>query len=248
VILGYPISNNCLENNIKLLSNFLESGEHGFYMACANPHSLVVATKDLLFQEALKKADILLPDGIGIIFAAKALRVKIKKRIAGFDFFYNVSKELASKSNLRYFFLGSSQPVLELISQRMSSEFPSIKVCGTYSPPFKNDFTNDENEAMIKQINSAKPDILWVGMTAPKQEKWIFCHRHELDVPFSAAIGAVFDFYAGTRKRSSVYWQNAGLEWLPRFLREPNRLYERNLKSTPLFLFMIFKELLRNCS
>jgi N-acetylglucosaminyldiphosphoundecaprenol N-acetyl-beta-D-mannosaminyltransferase len=98
---------------------------------------------------------------------------------------------------------------------------------------------------MVKMINDARPDVLWVGMTAPKQEKWIYENRERLRIPFISAVGAVFDFYAGTAKRSPIIWQNLGLEWLYRFLREPGRLWERNLVSTPKFIWLLLREKVR---
>jgi N-acetylglucosaminyldiphosphoundecaprenol N-acetyl-beta-D-mannosaminyltransferase len=124
----------------------------------------------------------------------------------------------------------------------MKKEFPGITVCGVLSPPFKPEFSKAESAAMVAAVNAARPDVLWVGMTAPKQEKWIHENRDRLEVPFIGAIGAVFDFYAGNKRRSSVFWQRIGMEWFPRLLREPCRLWERNLKSTPVFLFWIVRE------
>lgn len=211
-------------------------------MACANPHSLVVASNDSVFCTSLKKADLLIPDGAGIVLAARMLGLPIKERVAGSEFFKGLSASLDKAAGARYFFLGSSHHVLNLITQKLNKEFPKITVCGTFSPPFKPDFSNEENAAMVAAVNAARPDVLWVGMTAPKQEKWIYANRNKLEVPFIGAIGAVFDFYAGTRQRSSGFWQRVGLEWLPRFLREPRRLWERNMKSTPIFLWWIVLE------
>jgi N-acetylglucosaminyldiphosphoundecaprenol N-acetyl-beta-D-mannosaminyltransferase len=121
----------------------------------------------------------------------------------------------------------------------MKYDFPSINVLGTYSPPFQAEFNDEENLLMIEAVNRVKPDILWVGMTAPKQEKWIYRNKNKLDMRLLGPIGAAFDFYAGSTRRSSAFFQKAGLEWLPRFLREPRRMWRRNLVSNPRFLLRI---------
>jgi N-acetylglucosaminyldiphosphoundecaprenol N-acetyl-beta-D-mannosaminyltransferase len=194
---------------------------------------------------ALKNADILLPDGTGVVMAAKLFNRTVIKKVAGYDYFVALSASVKEIGGLRYFFLGSSKHVLDRIKSRLHREYPSITVCGTYSPPFKEVFSEADNEAMIKAITDAKPDVLWVGMTAPKQETWIHENQDKLHVPFIGAIGAVFDFYAGTKVRSSVFWQNLGLEWLPRFIKEPERLWERNMTSTPIFISWLLKEKIR---
>jgi N-acetylglucosaminyldiphosphoundecaprenol N-acetyl-beta-D-mannosaminyltransferase len=227
---------------VRLAWNFIKSQTGTHCLACANPHSLVVASKDILFQAALKNMDILLPDGTGIIIAAKILGLPCNEKIAGTDFFLGLSRIANEKGCVRYFFLGSSEKVLGLIVERIKRDFPAIEVCGTYSPPFRAEFSHEDHSLMVSVINDARPDVLWIGMTAPKQEKWIYENQVNLKVPFIAAIGAVFDFYAGTKKRSSDFWIKIGLEWLPRFLKEPIRLWERNLKSTPIFLFWVLKE------
>jgi N-acetylglucosaminyldiphosphoundecaprenol N-acetyl-beta-D-mannosaminyltransferase len=241
-ILGYQISNAGLSKDIELAWQLLKSGTTGNYLACINPHSMVVASRDKLFKEALIHANILVPDGFGIVLAAKVLKLPLKERVTGTEFFLALTEYAENKGGLKYFFLGSTNKVLGLIIYRLGKEYPSIKICGIYSPPFKEKFTEDENRKIIDVVNSSNPDILWVGMTAPKQEKWIYENRYKLNVPFMGAIGAAFDFYAGTKKRSSIFWQKLGLEWLPRFIREPKRLWERNLKSTPIFLYWVIME------
>lgn len=154
--------------------------------------------------------------------------------------------QLEECGGLRYFFLGSHDDVLSRICKKLSTEYPAIEVCGTYSPPYKEEFDDRDNEVMVDIINKAKPDVLWVGMTAPKQEKWIYQNKDRLSVPFIGAIGAVFDFYAGTIKRPSLIWRTLGLEWLGRFVREPRRMWTRNFVSTPIFMYWVLKEKLRN--
>ena len=240
-ILGYPTSASGLLGDIDTAWELVKSGGKGKYIACSNPHSLVVAQSDPYFNKSLEDADILLPDGIGIVLAAKILGIDLKERVAGSDFYMGLSEKADKNGGLNYFFLGSTEEVLEKITIRLSKEFPHINVCGILSPPFKSEFSEEDNLKMIEQINNAKPDVLWVGMTAPKQEKWIYQNKDKLNVPLMGAIGAVFDFYAGTVQRSPEWAIKMGLEWLPRLLREPRRLFRRNFISSPLFLLMVFK-------
>lgn len=243
--LGYDISRAGLNADVRTMLGWVAAGNECHYVACANPHSLVVASRDRGFRQALVDASMLLPDGVGIIFAARLLGLPLTQRVAGYDFFLHFSRQADSRKGIRYFFLGATPTALELISSRLSKEFPNITVCGTYAPPFCCNFTAEENTKIVRLINNAKPDVLWVGMTAPKQEKWIREHRHHLNVPCIGAIGAGFDFYSGLKKRSPVFWQRLGLEWLHRLVSEPGRLWERTVISAPLFMLMVLKELFR---
>lgn len=202
-----------------------------------NPHSYCVSKKDKIFEKALKESDILLPDGIGIVFAEFFLnRVKVKK-IAGYDLFIFLINQLSKKKG-SVFFLGSSNRTLEKIRIKLLREYPKIKF-SSYSPPFKDEFSEIDSRKICKKINDFKPDVLFVGMTAPKQEKWVFKYKDKLDVCNICSIGAVFDFYAENINRPSKFWVNLGLEWFPRFIKEPIRLYKRNFYSTPKFIFEV---------
>jgi len=216
-----------------------KSGLKAKYLVCANPHSLEVALKDPLFDQAIKSADFAVPDGIGIVMASRILGGSIRERITGMDIFLGLSRELHRAGGFRYFFLGSIPETLEKIKAKMAVDFPNISVAGTYSPPYKPAFTEEDNRKMIEAVNTAKPDVLWVGMTAPKQEKWVYQNREKLNVKFIGPIGAVFDFYTGNVKRSHPAFQKLGLEWLPRFIRNPRRLWRRNFISNPRFLFRV---------
>lgn len=140
-------------------------------------------------------------------------------------------------------FMGSSQKVLDLIVKRAAKVYPHLKVV-TYSPPYKPEFSEEDNKAIIDAINAADPDLLWIGMTAPKQEKWTYSHWDELNIHCHVGtIGAVFDFFAGTVERAPMWWQRHGLEWLYRLLKEPKRMWRRYIIGNALFLFnVIFRE------
>lgn len=139
-------------------------------------------------------------------------------------------------------FMGSSQRVLDLIVKRAAEVYLHLKVV-TYSPPYKPEFSDEDNMAIIDAINAANPDLLWIGMTAPKQEKWIYSHWEELDIHCHVGtIGAVFDFFAGTVERAPMWWQRHGLEWLYRLLKEPKRMWRRYIIGNALFLWNMLKE------
>ncbi len=218
-----------------------------------NAHSYNTARKDSLFAEALTNGDVLLPDGVSIVMACKWIKAKSlpKERIAGWDLFVfemekleRESEELRTKSEESkiVMFMGSSQKVLDLIVKRAAEVYPHLKVV-TYSPPYKTEFSDEDNKAIIDAIHAANPDLLWIGMTAPKQEKWTYSHWKELNIHCHVgSIGAVFDFFAGTMKRAPMWWQDHGLEWLYRLLKEPKRMWRRYIIGNTLFLWNMVKE------
>lgn len=208
-----------------------------------NAHSFNTAQKDDLFAEALKNGDYLIPDGASIVKACRWLKCKSqpRERVAGWDLFEFEMGRLDARGG-RCMFMGSSPKVLALIVERAKAVYPNIEVV-TYSPPYKPEFTEEDNEAIIRAINVADPDLLWIGMTAPKQEKWTYAHWDELDIHCHVGtIGAVFDFFAGTYRRAPQWWQDHSLEWLYRLLKEPRRMWRRYVIGNPLFLWNVRKE------
>lgn len=209
-----------------------------------NAHSYNVAHVDELFAEALCKGDYLIPDGASIVKACRWLKAKSKpkERIAGWDLFQWEMDWLNQRGG-KCFFMGSSEKVLTLIKQQAAIDYPNIQVA-VYSPPYKPEFSEDDSRNMIEAINEADPDLLWIGMTAPKQEKWTYSHWGELDIHcHCGTIGAVFDFYAGTIKRAPIWWQEHSLEWLYRLIKEPRRMWRRYIIGNVKFSYYIFKEI-----
>jgi N-acetylglucosaminyldiphosphoundecaprenol N-acetyl-beta-D-mannosaminyltransferase len=245
-ILGYPVSTLSKNQCINEILSWIENGSTRKYFVCANPHSLETAAIDPLFSEAIRNADLIVPDGIGIVMASRILGGAIRDRVTGSDIFWELSSRLNKKNGFSFFFLGSTEEDLVKIKERMNEVFPNIKVAGIYSPPFRKEFSEEENLIMREAINRAEPDVLWIGMTAPKQEKWIYNNKSQLNVKFIGAIGAAFDFFTGHKKRSPIFFQRIGLEWLPRFLREPRRMWRRNLVSNPRFLLQIIGQRFNN--
>lgn len=209
-----------------------------------NAHSYNTALKDAFFAEALMKGDALIPDGASIVMACRKLKAKSQptERIAGWDLFTMEMERLNQKGGT-CFFMGSSEKVLNLIREKAKTVYPNIRI-ETYSPPYKTEFSEEENRAIIEAINRANPDLLWIGMTAPKQEKWAYRHWNELDIHcHCGTIGAVFDFFAGTMERAPLWWQEHSLEWLYRLLKEPKRMWRRYIIGNTLFIWNIFREM-----
>lgn len=234
-----------------------------------NAHSYNLTREDADFAKALRGSDVLLPDGISVVWAHLTLalsfrrgdksRTKLKK-IAGEDLFYYEMERLEAiggttqsrtpnKKKAVAFFLGSTEEVLSKIKAKAAKDFPSIEV-HTYSPPYKAEFSAEDNAAMITAINDVNPDVLFVGMTAPKQEKWAYkiINNEELRINncHVCCIGAVFDFYAGTVKRAPKWIINLGMEWFYRLVSEPKRMWRRYLVGNVKFVWAILGEFLKN--
>lgn len=224
----YSLSSLDSKSNEKLLINTI------------NTHSFNLTLEDQEFREALFKSDVLLPDGVGILLALKVLnKVKLEK-IAGYDLLVYELNRL-NRSGGKCFFLGSTEKVLQRIEERVKNEHPGITL-SYYSPPFKNEFTDEENATMINLVNSFSPDVLFIGMTAPKQEKWTMKHFDNLDARHICSIGAAFEFYAKTKRRSPKWLIKLWMEWFYRLIREPIRLWRRYIIGIFKFLFLLLRE------
>ena len=209
-----------------------------------NQYSFCVAEHDALFKNALRNSDILLPDGVGIVVALRSTLGRAINKISGDDLHQFLLDKLNTGRG-SCFYLGSSVKTLEKIQARLDVEFPDIK-CNSFSPPYKSEFSESDSAEMIARINECSPDVLFVGMTAPKQEKWVNDHKHQINAKVICCIGAVFDFYAGTVKRPCKVWVDFGLEWFVRLCKEPKRMWKRYVYYGPIFAFKIIKEVVKN--
>jgi N-acetylglucosaminyldiphosphoundecaprenol N-acetyl-beta-D-mannosaminyltransferase len=229
--LGYSIFNGSLKHissNKKTLINTI------------NQYSYCLAEKDTEFKTALQNSDILLPDGIAIVAAVRLLEGQKITKIAGADLHHHLLIRLNKEAG-KCFYLGSSANTLQKIKDRLSVEFPTVQV-RTFSPSYKAEFSESENAEMIGAVNDFAPDVLFIGMTAPKQEKWAHAYKEQLNAQIICSIGAVFDFYAGTVERPNAIWINLGLEWFIRLLKEPRRMWKRYLYYGPVFIYLVMRE------
>lgn len=210
------------------------------YLVTPNVDHLVKLEKDIEFMKVYEEADLILTDGMPLIWISKILKKPIKEKVSGSDIFPKIC-ELASKKHYSIFLLGAAEGVAAKAANNLENKYKGLIIAGTFSPSYG--FENDENEVknIINKINEAKPDILAVGLGAPKQEKFIHKYKNELNVPISLAIGASIDFEAGNIKRAPLYMQKSGLEWFYRFIKEPRRMFKRYFIDDLKILKIYFK-------
>ncbi|WP_270829396.1 WecB/TagA/CpsF family glycosyltransferase [Aeromonas sp. QDB20] len=238
-ILGYNVST----RNVSTIVLDSLNGNSLRVVNTINPHSYVVAKRDVDFKQALLASDELIPDGSGIVLAANKLYGHHISKIAGADLYLETMRVLNHSSG-KVFFLGSTDEVLRDIIRNANVEFPNVSI-SVYSPPYKKEFSNADVQVFIKLINDFSPDVIWVGLTAPKQEKLIHKMHAEINGKMISGIGAVFDFYAGNVKRPKKIWIDLHLEWLVRLIGEPKRLWRRTFVSAPIFLLDMYRLKLR---
>ena len=214
------------------------------YFACVNAHSAEMANRDSTFMTALRQADLLVADGFGVILASRILGGRIRERATGPDLFMAVSDALDREGGRSVFYLGGSDETLEKIRVKHRERFGNLAIAGVYSPPFRGAFSAADMEAMADRVNHAAPDVLWVGLGAPKQEKWLLGNRDRLRVPLCGPVGAMFDYFAGNVPMPPKWVERVGLHWAYRLAKDPKRLWRRNLDS-PLFLARVVADRLR---
>lgn len=230
----------------EIVSYILENVLHKkkVQICLTNAFSLVSANKD----EEMKKANqssLVLSDGMPVVWLSKLYKNKIHERVSGADLF-EALLAAACIHKMSFYFLGASEDTLSLIKHNLMQKAAKLNIVGVYSPPYKNILSEEDNVEIIKHINAVKPDVLWVGMSAPKQEKWIYKNLSKLDTSMAIGVGAVFDFIAGKQKRSPLWMQRAGLEWLYRMLQEPARLWKRYLLGNIQFVVLVVRKLVYN--
>ena len=230
-ISGVGISNLSLNESVNILNGVIDRKEK--IRACVTPvNCLVWAQSDEKLKELYKSADIVFCDGVPLLWMSKFLNTPLKERITGLDLLPKYVAECAAK-NYTMFLLGAKEGVAEKLKQQFEKTHPGIKIVGVYSPPFAEKFSDEENLKMINLINKAKPNVLWVSLTAPKQDFWINANLNKLDVNIAIGVGGAFEVSAGLIKRAPIWMQKSGLEWLYRFLKEPKRLFIRYFIEAP---------------
>lgn len=240
---GVRVDNLTFKEALHRIENLI-GGEAHSYVVTPNSSHIVMLQNDRLFAKSYRGADLVLPDGMPLIWASKLMRRPLKEKISGSDLMPALC-EVASEKGYTVFLLGGKLGVAEIAKRELIVKYPSLRVAGTYSPPLGFEDDEAENEKILRIINDCRPDILFLGLGTPKQEKWIFRNKESYEAGISIGVGASFDFVAGTVERAPVWMQKSGLEWLWRLLREPRRLWKRYLIGNTVFIYLILRELFR---
>ncbi|GGG93346.1 WecB/TagA/CpsF family glycosyltransferase [Silvibacterium dinghuense] len=225
-VLGVPFHNVTMDETVAYVDEKIRS--RGFHqIATANLDFLIHSVRDPEMQEILCTCDLVIPDGMPILWGAKLLGSSLKQRVCGVDLVPRLA-ELCAREDYSMFFLGASEANSARAAEKLKERFPGLRIAGRYSPPVA-PLEKMNHEDILRRIERASPDILLVAMGNPKQEKWLAMHRHRLNVPVCIGVGGSIDFIAGAVRRAPRWMQKTGLEWLFRMLQEPGRLVQRYL-------------------
>lgn len=237
--LNTEIDNVTMEEAVKEIENLVLNKKPS-YVVTPNVDHIVKLENDEEFKEVYKNADLILTDGMPLIWISKIKSTPIKEKVSGSDLFPKVC-ELASRKSYKMFLLGAAEGVAAKAAENLKKRFHGLDIVGTYSPSYGFEKKEYEIEKIIKIINEVKPDILAVGLGAPKQEKFLYKYKDKLNVPVSLAIGASIDFEAGNIERAPEFMQKCGLEWSYRLFKEPKRMFKRYLVDDLKIFKIAFK-------
>lgn len=219
----------------------IKEKEQSYILTCNVDH-VIKLREDKEFQRVYSEAGAVVADGMPLIWASKMLGKPLKEKVSGADLFSRLGSAFEERQ-YRLFFLGSAEGVPEQAAMNLKATYPGINIVGCYSPTYGFEHNEEENESIVKMLTASQPDIVFVGVGAPKQEKWIYRHYTSYQAPISIGVGATFDFLSGSVKRAPDFMQKTGLEWLWRLSQEPGRLWKRYLLEDSQFLLLLLKEL-----
>lgn len=214
------------------------------YICVTSVHGVIMAQDDPEVARVLNEADIATPDGMPVVWAIRSFGHRQQQRVYGPTLMLEICRN-AERTGDRIFLYGGRGDTLPLLVDRLGEKFPNLRIAGSYSPPFRA-LTAEEDAAVQRQIIDSQADIVFVGISTPKQEKWMYNHRERLPGLTLIGVGAAFDFHAGRTRQAPPWMQRNGLEWLFRLISEPARLWKRYLLITPRFLPLWARQRLLN--
>jgi N-acetylglucosaminyldiphosphoundecaprenol N-acetyl-beta-D-mannosaminyltransferase len=241
-VLGVRVDAVQVPDVIAKMEHWIARREGCNYIAVTGMHGVTEAQHHPQFRKILNAAGLVVPDGMPLVWLGRLQGFEMRRRVYGPELMIRFCEQTAAKG-YRHFFYGGAPGVAEDLASRFIPRFPGMVMAGTCSPPFRA-LTADEDRAAVRAIQTASPDIVWVGLSTPKQERWMFEHRDQLNVPVLVGVGAAFDFHTGRIAQAPVWMGDHGLEWLFRLLVEPRRLWRRYLVYGAEFAALVLLELL----
>jgi N-acetylglucosaminyldiphosphoundecaprenol N-acetyl-beta-D-mannosaminyltransferase len=240
-VLGVRVHAVQIQDVMERMASWITRREMGRYIAVTGMHGIIKAQHHADFRRVLGDADLVVPDGMPLVHIGRLRGHALKRRVYGPELMLRFCQASAA-SGYRHFLYGGEAGVPEQLAQSLKKSCNNVCIVGMDSPPF-GPVTPEEDAAMIEIINKAAPDVLWVGLSTPKQERWMHQHRDLLRVPVMVGVGAAFDFLSARKKQAPCWMREHGLEWLFRLLQEPKRLWKRYLIEGFQFLILIALDL-----
>lgn len=240
-VLGVRIDSIVILDALAQIEAWVRMRGLGRYVAVTGMHGVMEAEKDAEFRAILNEADLVVPDGMPLVWLGRLRGHRLKRRVYGPELMLTFLQQTGGA--YRHFFYGGAPGVPEQLAERLRLKVPELKVVGTHSPPFRA-LTTEEDAEIARQINDAAPDVVWVGLSTPKQERWMHRMRSLLRAPVLVGVGAAFDIHTGRARQAPAWMRENGLEWLFRLLSEPRRLWRRYLVLGPKFVFLVCLEVL----
>jgi N-acetylglucosaminyldiphosphoundecaprenol N-acetyl-beta-D-mannosaminyltransferase len=241
-VLGVNVSAIAMDDAIATLERWISEGRRE-YVCVTGVHGVMECRRDPLLRKIHNEAGMVTPDGVPLVYFLRLIGKKRTQRVYGPDLMREMTA-VSGRCDYRHFYYGGEVGVAEKLKEALVGSVPGLQVVGTFCPPFR-EMTLAEDRAVVDAINAARPHIVWVGLSTPKQERWMAEHRRRIDAPVMIGVGAAFDFLAGTKRQAPEWMQRHALEWLFRLCSEPRRLWRRYAYIVPGFAFLAVSELLR---
>jgi N-acetylglucosaminyldiphosphoundecaprenol N-acetyl-beta-D-mannosaminyltransferase len=239
-ILGVNISAVQIGDVIRQMDEWIEERSFGHYIAVTNTHVITESWFNPEYKKILNSADFVVPDGMPLVWLGRLGGYSLKRRVYGPELMESFLLDKKGR-NRRHFLYGGKPGVAERLMENLSESCPELEFVGSYSPPFR-PLTEEEDRAVVDMVNGLEPDVVWVGLGAPKQEIWMHEHRYSLRAPLMVGVGAAFDFLSGVKSQAPSLLRENGFEWLWRLMSEPQRLWRRYLLYGPLFVGLVMLE------
>ncbi|WP_246849563.1 WecB/TagA/CpsF family glycosyltransferase [Rubellimicrobium arenae] len=235
-LLGVRLAGVDLPTAVTVLDAAIRVGRHG-YVCVRDAHGLVRCQQDARLRDIHNRAYMVTPDGMPLVWSLRAAGHRTAGRVYGPDLMLAMF-ENGQRSGTRHFLYGTTPATLGKLEARLRARFPQARIVGTWSPPFR-DLTAEEKGDIAARINASGADVVWVGLSTPKQETWMAEMRDHLEAPLLIGVGAAFDFHAGVTRQAPFLLQRSGLEWLFRLACEPRRLWRRYAVTIPMFILLV---------